>query len=107
MVNSIWERGEGDTTPLTEKKFVEKNGKCNQEYFLQVLPKSSWTTLKTILKTLSALGVCRVNIIGRVVYKKSMIFKVFENILVNFWHFLMKSFLVARSYLVVVIIIKL
>ena len=36
-VNSIW----GVSSPLTEKKFVKKNGKCNQDYFLLVLPKSS------------------------------------------------------------------
>ena len=51
-VNNIWE---GGTTPLTEK-IREKNGKCNQDDFLpKVLPKSSWTTFKTIFKTLLAL----------------------------------------------------
>ena len=34
-VNSIW----GVPTPLTEKKFVKKNGKCNQDDFSQVLSK--------------------------------------------------------------------
>ena len=63
--------------PLTEKKIVKKNGKCNQDDFLLVLLKSSWTTFKTIFETLSALGACHVTIIGGVVYKKFMIFKVF------------------------------
>ena len=34
----------------------EKNGKCNQDYFSQVLLKSYWTSFKTIFETLSALG---------------------------------------------------
>ena len=62
--------------PPNRKKIREKNGKCNQNDFLLVLSKSSWTTFKTILETLSALGACHVTIIGEVVYKKSMIFKV-------------------------------
>ena len=36
-VNSIW----GWYHPPYRKKFREKNGKCNQDYFLQVLPKFS------------------------------------------------------------------
>ena len=62
---------------LTENKIVKENGKCNPDDFLQVLPKSSWTTFKTIFETLSALGACHVTIIGGLVYKKSMIFEVF------------------------------
>ena len=42
-----------------------------------MLQKSSWGTFKTIFETLSALGACHVTIIGGVVYKNSMIFKVF------------------------------
>ena len=48
--------------PFTEKIFVKKNGKCNQD-FLQVLPKSSGTTFKAIFETLSALGFCHLTII--------------------------------------------
>ena len=59
-------------TPLISKKIVKKNGKCNQ----YVLPKSSWTTFKTIFKTLSALLACHVTIIRGVIYTKSMIFEV-------------------------------
>ena len=55
-VNSIW----GVVPPpLTEKKIVKKNGKCNQDDFLLVLLKSSWTTFKIIFETLSALGLSR------------------------------------------------
>ena len=70
--------------PLTEKKIVKKNGKCNQDDFLLVLLKSSWTTFEIIFETLSALGVCHVTIIGGVVYKKSVIFKVLEYISASF-----------------------
>ena len=51
-VNSIW----GGTTPPNRKKIVKKNGKCNQDDFLLVLLKFSWTTFKTIFETLLALG---------------------------------------------------
>ena len=74
-VNSIWKGG--GTTPPKRKKIVRKNGKSNQDNFLQVLPKSSWANFKTIFEALSALGICHVTITGGVVYKKSMIFKVF------------------------------
>ena len=59
------------------RKLCEKNGQCNQCDFLQVLSKSSWTTFETIFETLSALGACHVTITAGVVYKKSMIFKIF------------------------------
>ena len=39
---------------------------------------------KTIFKTLAALGACHVTIIGGMVYRKSMIFKVFEYISASF-----------------------
>ena len=52
-VNSIWG---ASTIPPSRKKICEKNGKCNQYDFLQVLPKSSLTTFKTIFETLSARG---------------------------------------------------
>ena len=88
-VNTIW----GVVpTPLTEKKFVKKNGKCNQDDFLQVLPKFSWTTFKTIFEALSALGVCHVTITGGMVNKKSMIFKVFGVYLSEFLIFLHEIF---------------
>ena len=88
-VNSIWGKV---VPPLLIVKNVKKNVKCNQYTFLQVFPKSSWTNFKTIFKTLSALGDCHVTMIGGVVYKKFMIFEVFENISVSFWHFFVKSF---------------
>ena len=69
-------------------------------WFLQVSPKSSWSTFKTIFKTLSALGACHVTIIGGKVYKKSMIFEVFWECLGEFLIFVREIFLVARSYLV-------
>ena len=92
----------GGTNPLTEKKFVKKNGKCNKDDFLQVLLKSSWTTFKTTFEALSALG----TIIGGVVYKKSMIFKVFGVYVSEFLILLLKSSLVVRSYRVLVANIK-
>ena len=39
-----------------------------------------WTTFETIFGALSALGACHMTIIGGVVYKKSMIFGVFETV---------------------------
>ena len=51
-VNSIW----GVVPPPNRKKIREKNGKCNQDDFLLVSLKSSWTTFKTIFETLSASG---------------------------------------------------
>ena len=45
------------------RKKNRKKGKCNQYDFLQVLPKFSCITFKTILKTLSALRNCPVTII--------------------------------------------
>ena len=80
-VNGIW--GGGWHVPVIVKK-REKKGKCNQYDFLQVLPESSWTTFKAIFKNLSALRACHVTIIGRAVYKKSMIFEVFESISASF-----------------------
>ena len=65
---------------LIFKKIREKRCKCNECDLLQVLPKFSWTTFKTIFETLSALGACHVTIIGGVVFKKCMIFEVFLRI---------------------------
>ena len=79
--------------PLSRKKIREKNGKCNQYDILLVLPKSFWTTFKIIFKALSALGACHVTVIGGVVYKKSMIFKVFGVYLSEFLIFLHEIFL--------------
>ena len=42
--------------PINGKKNCEKNGKCNQDDYLQVLSKSSWTTFKKTFKAFSALG---------------------------------------------------
>ena len=82
----------GRNNPPNRKKIREKNGKCNQYDFLQILPKSAWTTFKTIFGTLSALGACHMNIIGGLVYKKSMIFKVFVVYLSEFLIFLHEIF---------------
>ena len=71
---------------------MKNNVKCNHYEFLLVLPKSSWETFKTIFEALSALGACHVTIIGRVVYKKSMIFKVFGVYLSEFLIFLHEIF---------------
>ena len=90
-VNSIWGGG-GGTTPPKRKKIRKKTGKFNQDDFLLVLQKSSWTTFKTIFKALSALGACHVTINGGVVYKKSMIFKVFGVYLSEFLIFLHEIF---------------
>ena len=103
MVNSIW--GGGTTLP-NWKKIREKNGECSQDDFLLVLPKSSRTTFKTNFETLSALGDCHVTIIGGVLNKKSMIFRFLEYMSATFWYFFMKTFLVLRSYRVLVINIK-
>ena len=78
--------------PLAEKKFVKKNGKCNQDDFSPVLLKSYWTTFKTIFETLLAQGACHVTITEGVVYKKSMIFEVFGVYLSEFLIFLHEIF---------------
>ena len=93
QLNSIW----GVVpTPLTEKKIVKKNGKCNQDYFSPVLLKSYWTIFKTIFETLSDLGACHVTIIQGVIYKKSMIFKVFGVYLSELLIFLHEIFFVSK-----------
>ena len=43
------------TTHSSRRKNREKKGKCNQNDFLQVIAKYSWTTFKIIFETLSAL----------------------------------------------------
>ena len=58
------------------EKFVKKMANAINMIFCNVI-KIILATFKTILETLSALGACHVIIIGMVVYKKSMIFKVF------------------------------
>ena len=80
----------GGTIPRNRKRFV-KNGKCNEYDFLYVLHKSSWTTFKTILETLSALGTCHIDIEG-VVYRKSMISEVFWEYIGRFLIFLREIF---------------
>ena len=75
-------------------------------WFLLVLPKSSWIAFTTIFETLSALAVCHVTSIGGVVYKKSKIFDVFGAYLSKLLIFLHEIFLIARSYQVFVINIK-
>ena len=76
--------------PPNQKKIVKKNGKCNQDDFL-VLPKASRTTFKKNFETLSDLGACHMTIIEGVVYKKSMIFKVFGVYLSEFLIILLPS----------------
>ena len=49
--------------PPNRKTICEKNCKCNEDDFLLVLLKSSWTTFKTIFETLTALGTGHVTII--------------------------------------------
>ena len=79
--------------PLTvKKKNRDKKRQMQPRWFLQVLPKLSWTTFKTISEALSALGVCHVTIIGGVVHKKSMIFKVSGVYLSEFLIFLHEIF---------------
>ena len=92
-VNSIW--GDG-TNPPNCRQICVKNGKYNQYDFLQVLPKSSWATFKTIFETLSALWVCHVNIIGGAAHKKYMIFEIFGAYFSEFFIF-PHQILVARS----------
>ena len=63
-----------------------------------MLPKSSWTTFKLIFENLSALGGCRVTIIGGV-----FDFRGFLRISRRpFLYFFVKSFSIARSDLVVI-----
>ena len=89
MVNGIG-------SPLIVKKFVKKNRKFNQYGFLQMLPKSSWTTFKLIFENLSALGGCRVTIIGGVFDFRGFL-RISRRL---FLYFFVKSFSIARSDLV-------
>ena len=57
-----------------------------------MFPKSSLTTFEIIFETVSALSAFQVTIIGGVVYKKSMIFKVFGVYLSEFLIFLHEIF---------------
>ena len=102
-VNSIWGSG---TTPLTEKKFVKKNSKCNLDDFLLVLPKSYWTTFKTIFEALSARGPVTWPSLEGWYTRNPWFSRFLEYISASFWYFFMKSFLVVRSYRVLVINIK-
>ena len=87
-INSIW----GVVpSPLTEKKSWKKR-QMQSKWFLQVFPKSSLTTFEIIFETVSALSAFQVTIIGGVVYKKSMIFKVFGVYLSEFLIFLHEIF---------------
>ena len=52
------------------------------------------------------MGACHVTIIGVMVYKKSKTFEVFLRISPRFFILLMKSFLVARSYVIIAMNIK-
>ena len=58
------------------EKITKKTANAINMIFLLVSLKSPWATFKTIFETLSALGACHVTIIGGVVYKKFVIFKV-------------------------------
>ena len=93
-------------TPLNVEKIRQEKRQMQSIWFLQGSSKSFWTTFKTIFETLSALGACHVTNIGGVVYKISMIFKVFGVYFASFWYFFMKPFLVVRSYRVLVTSIK-
>ena len=67
------------TNPLTNKKFkkfVKKTANGIKKIFYKCYQNPLWQVLKQFSK-LSALGACYVTIIGGVVYKKFMIFKVF------------------------------
>ena len=98
--------GRGGTNTPNRRKIREKTSKCIQCDFLSVF-KSALTIIRTICETLSSLAWgCQETIIGRVVYKKSTIFEVFWEYLSELWYFFVKSFLVARFYLVIVINIK-
>ena len=88
-INDIWV---GWYSPPNGRKIRGKNSKSNQYDLLQVLSNSSWTTLETIFKSLSALGACNLTIIGGMVYKKSTIFEVFWECLREFLIFLHEIF---------------
>ena len=95
----------GGTTPLIVKKILKKRQMQSIRFFTSVT-KIFWETFKTTFETLSVLGGCHVTIIGGVVYKKSLISRFLKNISANFWYFIVKYFLVARSYCVLVMNIK-
>ena len=92
--------------PPNRRKVREKNGKCNQYDFLQILTKFSRTTFKAICETLSALGACYVIIFGGVVNKKSMILEGFWEYLHEFFYIFSCNRFLARSYTVFVIRVK-
>ena len=84
------------TLTVNSKKIRGKERQMQSIWFFLVLPKSSWTTFKTIFETLSALGACHLTIIEGVVNEKSMIFKVFGVYLSEFLIFLHEIFFVSK-----------
>ena len=60
--------------------------------FVKKPANASWTTFKTIFETLLALGAYHLTIIGGMVYKKSMTFKVFGVYLSEFLIYLHEIF---------------
>ena len=102
-VNSIWG---GGTTPLTEKKFVKKTANAIKMIF----HKCYQNPLRQLLKQISKLyqlwePVTWPSLEGW--YTRNLWFSRFlEYISASSWYFFMKSFLVVRSYRVLVINIK-
>ena len=95
----------GGTTPLTEEKVVKK-GQMQSIWFFQVLSKFFWTIFKTIFEILSALGLCLVTIIGGWYTRNPRFLRFLEHNSASFSHFVMKYFLVERSYWIFAIDIK-
>ena len=73
---TVMASGDG-TTPLIVEEFVKKTSNAINGMFYKCYQNPLGQIKKKKFKTLSALGACHVTIIGGVVYKKLMIFKVF------------------------------
>ena len=74
--NAIKE-GKLKSLPVEQKDGLTKHVICNQYNFVKCDHNRLGQLLKQFSKLLSGLGACTVIIIGRVVYKKSMIIEIF------------------------------
>ena len=84
---------------------MKKNGKCNQYDFLQLLSKFSWATFKKFSKLYQPWGLSRDHC-WKGGLEEIHDFRDFWNISQRVFGFFMKSFLVIRSYQVLVVNIK-
>ena len=104
-VNAIWK---GLYHPPNCRKIREDKRQNNQHNFCKCPnPLGQINFWKGIFETLSTLGACHVSIIWGVIMQEICNFlNFFENTTARFYHFFIKSFLVASSYQYLAVDIK-